>query len=208
MGVLRPRTLYQEVPKNIGAISLGAISLAPISNDALRSNDALISEAGRKSLAPADNTLPDPTVVLLPTPIGLQSSSDIPDFSLGASDQFILNANSQTIYFQDNASNILASSTLAGFFSNVGVSNPFGPMVTYDDLTNRWIIAALDNFGTSQSSLLLGVSHSSDPTMTWGLYKLATDSGGQTSAGALSSIGGNSNFLVLSTAQLQNTPPN
>jgi len=196
------KTLYQEVPQNIDAISVGATNTRAISND------VLISEDGRKALAPADTTLPDPTVVLLPTPIGLQSSSDIPDFSLGASDQFILNANSLTIYFQDNASNVLGTSTLAAFFSNVGVNNPFGPMVTYDDLTNRWIIAALDNFGTSQSSLLLGVSHTSDPTTTWSLYKLATDSTGQTSAGALSSIGGNSSFLVLSTAQFQNAQPN
>jgi hypothetical protein len=170
--------------------------------------DAILYRDDRRSVKPADNTPPDPTLVVLPRLLGLQSPTDIPDFSMAASDQFIVTANSSTIYLQDDASNILASSSLPTFFSNVGANHPSGPQTIYDELSNRWFVAALDNFGTPQSSVLLGLSQTSDPTGSWNLFKFATDPQGQTFAGALSSLGGNSNFLVLTTAQLQNASPN
>jgi hypothetical protein len=186
------RVLHQQVQSTIEATS----------------NSAVINKDGRSAAMPADNPPPNPDVAILPTPLTPQSPTDIPDFSMAASDQFILNVNSSTIYFQDNASNVLASSSLTTFFSNVGASHPSGPQALYDPLAQRWFLAALDNFGTAQSSVLLGVSQASDPTMSWNLFKFAADSQGQTSAGALSSLGVNSNFMVLSTAQVQNAPPN
>src|SRR5215467_10598224 len=169
------RAFHQRIQGTIGATS----------------NNAVINQDDRSVVTTTDNPPPDPTVVVLPTPLGLQSSTDIPDFSIAASDQFILNANSSTIYFQDDFSNILASSSLPTFFSGLSPSNPFGPKVYYDEMAERFVIAAIDNFGTSQSSVLLGVSQTPDPTMNWSLYKFGTDSQGQTSAGALSSFGGN-----------------
>ena len=181
---------------------------APVNREAGIMLGAGIVKNDRKAVQPADTALPDPTVVLLPTPLELKSPTDIPDFSMAASDQFIVTANSQTIYFQDDASNILKSSTLAGFFASLGPSSVFGPHILYDDMTSHFVITALDGFLTSHSSVLLGVSDTADPTATWTLYKFLADPQGQTSAGDMSSIGVNSTWIVVSTAMFQNALPN
>jgi hypothetical protein len=172
------------------------------------STNAGTGETDRKAIAPADTALPDPTVAILPTPLGLKSSTDIPDFSMAASSTFIVTANSQTIYVQDASSNILNSATLSGFFASLNPGSPFGPHLLYDDLSGRFVIAALDGLQTNHSSVLLGVSDTSDPTATWTGYRFAADPQGQTSAVAMSSLGDNSTWIVLSTAMFQNEQPN
>jgi hypothetical protein len=167
-----------------------------------------VAKKDLKGIAPADNTPPDPTVITLPTTLRQQSSADIPDFSMAASASFIVSANSLTYYLQDLSGNILSSSTLSSFFAGVGSLNPFAPKILHDDMSDRFVIAALDGFQTNNSSVLLAVSDTSDPTGSWTLYRFAADPQGLTSAEVLSSIGVNSSWIVLVTGMFQNGPPN
>ena len=56
------------------------------------------------------------------------------------------------------------------------VDDSFDPRVVYDHASARWFATAVDDFKGSNSSILLGVSDSSDPTAGWVGFRLDADS--------------------------------
>lgn len=65
----------------------------------------------------------------------------------------------------------LSSVTMASFWSPLGVTSPFDPKTTYDPYNDRFILAAVSNARSSSSSVLVAISHTSDPTGGWWLYR-------------------------------------
>ncbi len=71
----------------------------------------------------------------------------------------------------------MASVPLDAFWSVLsGPGGTFDPRVAYDPLANRWITVACDDPQAGTSSLLVGVSQTTDPTGFWNLYKFDADS--------------------------------
>jgi len=70
----------------------------------------------------------------------------------------------------------LALSTVSGdtFWSSTGATGVFDPRVQYDPYQNRWLISAVSNAQTADSSVLVGVSDTSDPQGTYTLFRFVT----------------------------------
>src|ERR1700754_678970 len=61
--------------------------------------------------------------------------------------------------------------SLTSFWSSTGATGTFDPRILYDANNNRWIVAAVSNAQTANSSVLVGVSTSPDPQGTYNLFR-------------------------------------
>lgn len=61
--------------------------------------------------------------------------------------------------------------SLTSFWSSSGATGTFDPRVLYDAFNNRWIVAAVSNAQTANSSVLVGISNSPDPQGTYTLFR-------------------------------------
>jgi hypothetical protein len=85
--------------------------------------------------------------------------------------------NSQ-IEIQTRAGAPISSVSLLGFWSSLGVGSVTDPRVIYDPYGQRWVIVTAADPETTASAILVGVSHNSDPTAGWDLYRVAADPAG------------------------------
>ncbi|MFN2512354.1 MAG: hypothetical protein ABR568_13040 [Pyrinomonadaceae bacterium] len=53
--------------------------------------------------------------------------------------------------------------SMTNFWAPTGSANPFDPRTQYDPYNDRWIVAAVSNAGTANTSILVGVSQTNDP---------------------------------------------
>jgi hypothetical protein len=58
------------------------------------------------------------------------------------------------------------------FWSALGVTESFDAHVLYDPYAQRWIFSSAAGEMSSDSSVLIGVSQTSDPTACWNIYKV------------------------------------
>ena len=65
----------------------------------------------------------------------------------------------------------LSLASLDAFWAASGATNPFDPRIQYDPYNNRWLIAAVSNAETASSSILVGISDTSDPQGTFTLFR-------------------------------------
>ncbi len=103
--------------------------------------------------------------------------------------------NSQ-IEIQTRAGTLISSVSLLSFWSSLGVGAITDPRVIYDPYGQRWIIVTAGDPETTASSILIGVSHNSDPTAGWDLYKVPIDATGQR-WGDFPTVGFNKNWIVV-----------
>jgi hypothetical protein len=99
---------------------------------------------------------------------------------------------------QDRSGNVLSNVSLSGFWaplSNAPV-DVFDPKVLYDPYGNRWMLTAVAERRSAASSVLLGVSQTSDPTGNWNLYRVDADAANILWAD-FPSIGFNKNWIVV-----------
>ena len=91
---------------------------------------------------------------------------------------------------------VLSTVTIGGFWAATGANNPYDPKTLYDPYNNRWILTAVSDRATAASSILVGVSQTSDPN---GLYYLAKfDADAQNTRFAdFPSIGFNKNWITI-----------
>ncbi|MDR3551040.1 MAG: hypothetical protein P4L31_06530 [Candidatus Babeliales bacterium] len=80
-----------------------------------------------------------------------------------------------TVTIQNKSGGVIRTVTLKSFWASLGNPTPFDPRVTYDPYNNRWIFIAAANAQSASSSLLVGVSQTSDPTGVWNLYRIDVD---------------------------------
>jgi hypothetical protein len=58
-----------------------------------------------------------------------------------------------------------------------GTVGPFDPRIVYDPYNGRWIVAAVSNAQTATSSILIGISSTSDPSGAFTLFRVDADAG-------------------------------
>ncbi|HUQ34104.1 MAG TPA: DUF4214 domain-containing protein [Pyrinomonadaceae bacterium] len=82
------------------------------------------------------------------------------------------------VRIQDRAGNVLSNFSLVGFWASVPnpPSDIFDPKVLYDPYANRWMMTSIATRSSAASSILIGVSQTSDPTGNWNLYRVDADS--------------------------------
>jgi hypothetical protein len=147
---------------------------------------------------------PSPAAPQVPSPAPIASflalgDSDIwipPDThgAVGPS-HLMVTLNSQ-VRIQDRTGGVISTVTLESFWSSLSSPNTFDPKILYDPYGERWIFTAMANSASANSSLLVGVSQSSDPTGTWNLYRIDADASNLDWAD-YPSIGFNKDWIVV-----------
>ncbi len=88
-----------------------------------------------------------------------------------------------SIRIQKRDGTVLSTVSLQQFWAALGPfvdpSGAFDPKVIFDPFQGRWITTAVADFNQPSSSLLVGVSQTSDPTGNWNLYRIIADTNGQ-----------------------------
>jgi hypothetical protein len=100
----------------------------------------------------------------------------------------------------------LSTVSITTFWSSLaGVSGVFDPRVQYDPYNDRWLVAAVSNAQTANSSVLMGVSNSSDPLGSWTLYRFIV---GSAAAGGrwadFPMLGFNKNYVAVAWNEFTN----
>jgi len=82
------------------------------------------------------------------------------------------------IFVTDRNGNRLSSITLAQFWSDPTIFSGiyYDPRILYDKSADRWFLAALYDNNFKNSTLVLGVSETGDPTGSWSRYRIAVGS--------------------------------
>jgi CSLREA domain-containing protein len=98
---------------------------------------------------------------------------DIPPDTMGAvgPDKLFVNVNNNYRVQDKTTGAALSTVSINTFWSSTGASGVFDPRVQYDPYNNRWIVAATSNSDTATSSILVGVSATSDPLGTFTLFR-------------------------------------
>jgi len=104
------------------------------------------------------------------------------------------------VRIQNRAGNIISSVSLVGFWSSLtnAPTDIFDPKILYDPYGNRWMMTSVATRTSADSSVLIGVSQTSDPTGNWNLYRVDADSTDLLWAD-YPSIGFNKNWIVVHT---------
>ena len=146
-----------------------------------------VSEDNANSPASADSAAPqDSGGPLVPSPAPSQSflaqedaakvgtgTFTIPPDTMGAVglDKVFVNVNNN--YRVQNKATGVALSTVSidTFWAASGATGVFDPRVQYDSIQNRWLVSAVSNAQTANSSVLVGISNTSDPQGTYTLFR-------------------------------------
>ena len=110
----------------------------------------------------------------------LDNGTVIPPDTHGAVDSnYCVTATNSTIKIQNRNGSSVSSVSLNSFWNSINSSGGcFDPRVHYDPFAARWIIITVAHGQSSSSSLLVGVSQTSNPTGNWYLYSIVADSSG------------------------------
>ena len=108
------------------------------------------------------------------------TNSSVPPDTHGAVDSnYCVSTLNQTVRIQTRTGAIVSTMTLDGFWSPIlPGGGSFDPRIHFDPYTNRWYIIAVSGAQTAQSSILLAISKTTDPTAGWYQFKVATYSAG------------------------------
>lgn len=101
------------------------------------------------------------------------------------------------VRIQNRSGGILSTVSLDAFWASLGNPDAFDPKVVYDPYHGRWISTAVADGRSTNSSVLVGVSATSDPTGSWFLYKVKADAANVNWAD-FTSLGFNRNWIVVS----------
>jgi putative Ig domain-containing protein len=119
-----------------------------------------------------------------------------PDTDGAAGPNNLMIAVNSQIAIQDRAGTTLSTVSLVGFWSSLGVLDAFDPRLVYDPYAGRWIFSAGSGESSSNASILIAVSQSSDPTQGWNLYRISVDPTGSDWAD-YPTLGFNKNWIVV-----------
>ncbi|HEX8181567.1 MAG TPA: pre-peptidase C-terminal domain-containing protein [Pyrinomonadaceae bacterium] len=95
-----------------------------------------------------------------------------PDMAAGPA-HVVTVVNSIFAVYDKSGTRLQIDSLTTRFNAVCSTCSPFDPRIAYDPVANRWIMIALHhNDGAHESSVLISVSQTSDPTGQWWNYKL------------------------------------
>ncbi len=95
----------------------------------------------------------------------------------------------------------ISTVSMPNFWTSTGSTNPFDPRVLYDPYNDRWIVAAVSNAGSAATSILVGVSQTSDPGGAYFLFRVAARVGtdiANVNFADFPMLGFNKNWIVVS----------
>jgi hypothetical protein len=125
-----------------------------------------------------------PPAPLVPSPAPVANfealgddNTEIPPDTQGAAgpNHLMVTLNTQ-VRIEDKTGTVLSTVSLGSFWNSTGAIGVFDPRVAYDPFAGRWIFSAASNGTSAASSILVGVSRTSDPTGPWNLYREDADS--------------------------------
>jgi hypothetical protein len=93
-------------------------------------------------------------------------------------DRILEGLNNNYRLFDKATGAILGTAAISTFWAATGAGATFDPKTLYDPVQQRWIAVALSDSRTTVSSVLIGVSQSSDPNGAWNLFRVLGDSAG------------------------------
>lgn len=184
---------------NMMALSRAGVQMSASPNEGrfhnLMRREAVVPQVPGRNFAPESFAAFPAGVAANPSPspdITFQAQSDIP--AVGTSTSYIppdtwgavgtdkvMSVHNNNVRIQDKATGAqLSIVSLNTFWSSTGATGVFDPRVEYDPFNNRWIVTAASNAATSSSSILIGVSQTSDPTGAFTLASFKADAGGTT----------------------------
>lgn len=141
---------------------------------------------------------------------GPSGTFTIPPDTMGAVglDKVVTFLNNNMVIQNKATGAVLSLVSLTSFWAPAGGANHFDPRIQYDPYNNRWIVAAVSNAQTANSSVLVGVSNSPDPQGTFNLFRFivgcAPGSPGCNAQGGWADfpmLGFNKNWLVVAWNQ-------
>jgi hypothetical protein len=152
-----------------------------------------------ESAAPAEPRKKDQQTGLEPNfpALGDNNTTIPPDVGGAVGPNHVMTTLNSQVRIQDKAGVVISTVTLNGFFSPlVGAFNVFDPKVLYDPFAARWILTATANSFSANSSLLIAVSSTNNPTNPWTGYAFDSDAA-NTNWLDFPSIGFNRNWIVV-----------
>jgi hypothetical protein len=126
------------------------------------------------------------------------SISTIPPDTDGAvgTNKLMVTLNNNYVIEDKATGAVLSNVSMPTFWAASGATSPFDPKTRYDPYNNRWIVSAVSEAASSSSSILFGISDTSDPSGTWHLYRFDADSSDQLWAD-YPAMGFNKNFVAI-----------
>jgi hypothetical protein len=93
----------------------------------------------------------------------------------------VVNILNNNIVIQNKLSgSVLSLEAINTFWASTGATGVFDPRIVYDSNNNRWLIAAVSNSQTANSSVLVGVSNTADPQGSYTLFRFIVGCAGGT----------------------------
>ncbi|MBC8523076.1 hypothetical protein H8D29_04035 [PVC group bacterium] len=121
------------------------------------SNTAIRDEGGFEGIVQTPWTPPDPSLAVGPNHIVLTVNMAIAFYDKNGNEQF---------------SSYLDSTGNPGFFEEIGSGDfTFDPKCFYDPHSERFVVLALEQYGSSESWITIAVSDDSDPNGVWYKYR-------------------------------------
>jgi hypothetical protein len=161
--------------------------------------DAVVSKERRTEqlLANASSTGPSPAASA--SFLASDDTSRIPPDTHGAvGPNHLVVAHNGRVRILNRSGAIVSTVSLVGFWASLSSApvDIFDPKILYDPYGNRWMITSVAERKSAASSVLIGVSQTSDPTGNWNLYRIDADSTDLLWAD-FPSIGFNKNWIVV-----------
>lgn len=91
----------------------------------------------------------------------------------------------------------ISTTPMETFWASTGATGLFDPRTLYDPYNNRWIVSAVSNGQSAASSILIGVSQTSDPGGAYFLFRFDSDSA-NTRWADFPMVGFNTNWVAVS----------
>ncbi len=147
-----------------GEVSVASTPVAP--SVAMASGEPLITAAG---------SVPSPQPSASFLALLDDASSFNPDTQGAVGPNHLMVTLSSQVRIQNRSGGVISTVSLDAFWGGLGNSTVFDPRVYYDRVHQKWITAAINNPGTNNSHVLLGISQTGDPTGSWYLHAIRVD---------------------------------
>jgi hypothetical protein len=134
----------------------------------------------KRALAAPESQAPAPEVSTVQSPPPVNSLLAVadngtvipPDAEGAVGPHHLMEALNSQVVIQDRSGNVLSAIANWTFWASLGVTQSFDAHILYDAYAQRWIFSSAAGEMSSNSSILIGVSQTSDPTDGWNIYKV------------------------------------
>ena len=163
----RPALRRSQVPR--GALPAG------VPRTATQPPAALPAPGGEIEFAAASTAVPSPALSGSFLALTDDATAFNPDTQGAVGPNHLVATLASQVRVQDRFGGPIQTMSLRTFWGVSDPTNVYDPRILYDRAAQRWIATAIANPGADNSSLLLAVSQTSDPTSGWYRRSVRTD---------------------------------